>query len=102
MKSVKRPSFLQDIEDCADYLFSEAGEEVAQKWKQALHRTLKIISSHPKIGRLRQDLPIPGIRSFFIKRYTRYLIFYRFERNTIELLCVTQGMMHLPGLFEGT
>jgi len=36
MKVRKRPLFLSDIEDCADYLFTEAGEEVARQWKESL------------------------------------------------------------------
>jgi plasmid stabilization system protein ParE len=35
-----------------------------------------------------------------LKEFPRYLVFYRLEQDTIELLRIKHGMMHLPGLFE--
>lgn len=100
MRLVKRPVFLLDVADCADYLFTEGGEEVARQWKESLDKTIVLITKFPEIGRLRHDLPLPGIRTFFLREFPRYLVFYRLERGTIELLRVKHGMMHLPGLFE--
>lgn len=100
MKVVKRPVFLSDVADCADYLFTEGGEEVARQWKQSLDKTIALLSRFPEIGRVRHDLPFPGIRTLFLKEFPRYLIFYRLEKRTLELLRVRHGMMHLPGLFE--
>ena len=100
MKISRRPVFLSDVEDCADYLVSEASEEIARKWKKALTRTIALMSKSPEIGRIRRDLPFPGIRSFFVTGYPRYLVFYRISGDTLELLRVRHGMMHLPGLFE--
>jgi len=100
MKVVKRPAFLLDVADGADYLTTEAGEAVARRWKDSLDKTIALITRFPEIGRLRQDLPFPGIRTFFLKDFPRYLIFYRREEGTIDLLRVKHGMMHLPGLFE--
>lgn len=101
MKLVKRPVFLLDVADCADYLFTEGGEDVARQWKASLDKTLALIAKFPEIGRLRHDLPLPGIRTFFLREFPRYLVFYRLERGAIDLLRVKHGMMHLPELFEG-
>ena len=100
MRVLKRPVFLLDVSECADYLFTEAGEEVARRWKDSLDKTMALISKFPEIGRLRHDLPFPGIRTFFLKEFPRYLVFYRLEAEAIDLLRVRHGMMHLPGLFE--
>jgi plasmid stabilization system protein ParE len=100
MKVVKRPVFLLDVADCADYLFTEGGEDVARRWKESLDKTIALLSKFPEIGRVRHDLPFPGIRTFFLKEFPRYLIFYRLEKGTLDLLRVRHGMMHLPGLFE--
>jgi toxin ParE1/3/4 len=100
MRLVKRPVFLLDVADCADYLFMEGGEDVARLWKESLDKTIALITKFPEIGRLRHDLPFPGIRTFFLKEFPRYLVFYRLEQDTIELLRIKHGMMHLPGLFE--
>jgi toxin ParE1/3/4 len=100
MRVVKRPIFLLDVTDCADYLFTEGGEEVARRWKESLDKTVAMLSKFPEIGRVRHDLPFSGIRTFFLKEFPRYLIFYRLEEGTLDLLRVRHGMMHLPGLFE--
>ncbi len=100
MKVSRRPLFVPDVEQCADYLVSEAGEEVARRWKDALAQTIALITKWPEIGRIRHDLPFPGIRSFFLREFPRYLVFYRISGNTVELLRIRHGMMHLPGLFE--
>lgn len=100
MKVVKRPIFLTDVEHCADYLLTEAGEQVARRWKRSLDKTVGLISRFPDIGRSRQDLPIPGVRTLFLKEFPRYLVFYRATEEQVELLRVKHGMMHLPGLFE--
>ena len=67
MRIVKRPIFLLDVADCADYLFAEGGEEVARRWKESLDQTVALLSKFPEIGRVRHDLPFSGIRTFFLK-----------------------------------
>ena len=97
----KGPLFLADVADCADYLVSEYGEEVAQRWQRSLGRTISQLARFPELGRVRHDLPFAGIRSFFLKEFPRYLVFYRISGKSLELLRVKHGMLHLPGLFEG-
>jgi hypothetical protein len=36
-----------------------------------------------------------------VRRYPRYLLFYRWDANTIEILLIKQGIMDLPRLFGG-
>jgi plasmid stabilization system protein ParE len=100
MRLIYRPLFLADVEACADYLASEANEAVVAAWHQALKKALQRIQEVPEIGRVRQDLPLPGIRSLNLRQYPNYLIFYRLEKGAIELLRVRHGMMHLPDLFS--
>ena len=37
-----------------------------------------------------------------MRRYPRYLLFYRWHGETIEILRIKHGMMDLPQLFGGT
>ncbi len=95
-----RPSFFADVEDCADYLTTEAGEQVAAAWYESLKKTLNQIQAVPEIGRLRQDLPMAGIRTLNLRKHPNYLVFYRVEKEAIEILRVRHGMMNLPELFS--
>ncbi len=100
MKLTFRPQFLVDVDECADYLTTEAGETVALAWYESLKKALTQIQEVPEIGRLRQDLPMAGIRTLNLRKYPNYLVFYRLEKDAIELLRVRQGMMNLPELFS--
>jgi plasmid stabilization system protein ParE len=97
---VVRPQFLVDIEDCADYLHTEADEAVAELWRKEFKRAVALIQKHPELGRLRHDLPIPGIRTLNLRKYPAYLIFYRLQKGKLEMLRIRHGMMHLPALFS--
>lgn len=100
MKAVKRPAFISDVQDCADYLFTEGGEQVARRWKRSLEKAIALICKFPGIGPVRHDLPFPGARTFLLREFPRYLVFYRVTETAMEFLRVRHGMMHLPGLFE--
>jgi plasmid stabilization system protein ParE len=97
---VYRPRYLSDVSECADYLCSEASEKVAADWYQALKKALEHIQRVPEIGRMRNDLPEAEIRTLNLRKYPNYLVFYRLEKDTIELLRVRHGMMNLPELFS--
>ena len=100
MKLVYRPLYLSDVAECADYLCTEAGDKVAAGWYQALKQSLEHIRRVPEIGRIRNDLPMAGIRTLNLRKYPGYIVFYRLENNVIELLRVRHGMMNLPELFS--
>lgn len=100
MRLLYRSLFLEDVTECAEYLVSEAGGKIAAEWYQSLQAALAQILKNPEIGRLRRDLPPEGIRTFNLRKYPNYLVFYRVDKNQIELLRVRHGMMNLPELFE--
>ncbi len=100
MKAVRRPQFLTDLEEGADYLQTQAGDEVLARWRESVKNTLRLIQQFPELGRLRSDLPIEGIRTLNLREFPDYLVFYRLRAGRIEFLRVKHGMMHLPGLFE--
>jgi len=100
MKTATLPLFIADVEECADYLVTEAGEPVAAAWYESLKQAIRQIQATPEIGRLRRDLPLPDIRTLNLRKYPKYLVFYRLHQGEIELLRVRHGMMSLPELFS--
>lgn len=63
--------------------------------------TVRRVEELPDLGRLRRDLKPPDIRSLVLRRYPRYVLFYRWYEDTVELLRVKHGMMDVPRLFAG-
>ena len=58
------------------------------------------VENQPDLGRLRRDLRPTGIRSLVLRRFPRYVLFYRWESDTGEILRIKHGMMALPTLFR--
>ena len=99
MKTVYRPQFWRDLEEGVAYLAGNASSEVATRWHEEVLASVGRVERLPELGRLRQDLNPPGIRSLVLRRFPRYLLFYRLDADTIEILRVKHGMMDLPQLF---
>lgn len=92
----KRPRFLLDLADELTWLSQNAGAEAAERWYQALKETIRFLQQHPLVGRERTDLKPDGIRSWRIKQFPRWLIFYSVQTNKqIVLLRVRPGNMNL-------
>lgn len=99
LKAFKRPRFLLDLAEELAWLNKNAGPEVAEHWYQALLTTIDELRRHPHLGRERSDLQPKGIRTWRVKRFSRWLVFYRLPENkSLELLRVRSGTMNLPEL----
>jgi plasmid stabilization system protein ParE len=95
MKRRVRPAFLFDVAREELWLLENAGAEIADKWHEALWNALEFLEKHPLIGRERHDLKHRGIRSWRIKGFDRWLIFYGVNDNAIVFHRVVPGTMNL-------
>jgi toxin ParE1/3/4 len=100
MRARYRPQFLCDVEEEAEYLAREAGEDVALRWRDAVKEAIRLICQQPYIGRTRPDLPFPNVRSLILRDFDKYIVFYRVEDRFLDFVRVKHGMMDLPSLFE--
>ncbi len=99
MRVVKRPRFLLDLAEELTWLNQRAGPALAERWYQSLLATMTDLKRHPHLGRERQDLKPRGIRSWRVKGFPRWLIFYSVRQDgTLVFLRVRYGMMNLPRL----
>lgn len=87
----------QDIDDAISYYLSEATEQAALGFIDALERAYKHISRHPESGssRYAHELDLPGLRSWTLKRYP-YLVFYIERDDHIDVWRVLHGMRDIP------
>ena len=81
MSAAKRPRFLLDLAEELTWLNDKAGAEVAQRWYDALLATLQFIQKNPCVGRERKDLSPAGIRSWRVRGFPRWSIFYAVTPN---------------------
>jgi plasmid stabilization system protein ParE len=91
----KRPQFLLDFAEELSYLNERAGAEVAERWQEALASTIRDLEANPFIGRARADLRPAGIRSWRMRKFPRWLLFYIVkEDGSLVLLRVRYATMN--------
>ena len=96
MSAAKRPRFLLDLAEELYWLKDKAGAEVVEKWYDALVATAQFIEKNPFIGRERKDLSPAGIRSWRVRGFPRWLIFYAVTpKKTVVFYRVRSGTMNL-------
>ena len=94
----KRPQFLLDLADEMTRINDFAGPDVAGKWYDGLLETIEELKRQPLLGRERKDLKPKTVRSWRVKDYPRWLVFYQVEDDAIVFLRVRYGAMDLPEL----
>ncbi len=96
MQVCKRPRFLLDLAEELTWLNDKAGANIATAWYQSLKATIRQLERHPFLGRERKDLSPPGIRTWRVMDYPRWLIFYGIdEGGNIVLYRIRRGTMNL-------
>jgi plasmid stabilization system protein ParE len=96
VSAAKRPQFLLDLAEELIWVKDNAGADVAERWYAALLATIQFISKNPYVGRERKDLTPAGIRSWRMRGFPRWLIFYAVT-NTGKVIFhrVRSGTMNL-------
>ena len=95
-KVLKRPRFLLDLAEELTWLNDKAGPDVAEEWYQAVLQTIAFLAKHSLAGRERKDLWPPGLRSWRVSGFPRWLVFYAAgPDDQLVLYRVRQGTMNL-------
>jgi plasmid stabilization system protein ParE len=93
---LQTPRFLLDLAEELTWLNEKAGANIAAAWYRSLKTTIRQLERHPLPGRERRDLSPPGIRTWRVMDYPRWLIFYGIdEGGKIVLYRIRQGTMNL-------
>ena len=96
MNATRRPRFLLDLAEELTWLNDKAGAEVAERWFDALLVTLQFIEKNPLVGRERKDLSRAGVRTWRVRGFPRWLIFYGVtSQREIVFYRVRSGTMNL-------
>ena len=96
MNATRRPRFLLDLVEELNWLNDKTGAEVAERWFDALLVTLQFIEKNPLVGRERKDLSPAGVRTWRVRGFPRWLIFYAVtSQRKIVFYRVRSGTMNL-------
>jgi toxin ParE1/3/4 len=83
-----------DVLDILRYLRLR-NPDAAPRFVEAFKSTVDLLSGMAHLGRCRPDLGAPDIRSWRIRRFPRYLIFYEVLPDRLRLLRVLHSSRDL-------
>ncbi|MBG1259570.1 MULTISPECIES: type II toxin-antitoxin system RelE/ParE family toxin [Nostoc] len=92
----------QDLRHLANYILVNGNTDVAVKFLSAAEATFAQLVKTPGIGKVAQLVVsrLGEIRQWRIKDFQDYLIFYRIEDTTIEILRVFHGARDLADVLS--
>lgn len=91
----KRPRAFSDLADIWDYI-AEESEERADAFVATIDGKIRILASHPHMGRPRDEL-VNDLRSWPVGRY---VIFYRPLADGVEIIRVLHGARDVEAAFH--
>ena len=94
---IRRAGADRDVQLAIDYYLSEATEQVALGFVDALERAYRHIGRHPASGSTRysHELDLPGLRCWPVKRYP-YLVFYVERKDHVDVWRILHGQRDIP------
>ena len=83
-----------DLTTAAAYIH-RANPDAARAFVHAAYDNFEFLARNPGLGRARADLGFPEVRSWRIRGFRRYLIFYRELPDRIQIWRVLHGARDL-------
>lgn len=96
-----RPRAKRDLIEIVEYIGSDR-PTAARRFLKQVSATLESLARFPGIGRLYETThpALQGIRVTSVASFRNYLLFYRANAESIELLAVIHGARDLPNLLD--
>jgi len=97
---VRRRQAQKDIEEAAEYYFTEGGTELELRFIDSLHAAVTRVATNPGVGspRYATALAMPGLRFWRLTRFP-YLIFYVEREDQIDIWRVLHEQRDIPKRF---
>ena len=93
------PAVRQDINECVEY-FESRDSSVAGRFQESVRQTVELLCGNPNLGEcFRRDLT-GTIRRRGILNFTNYLIFYRRDGETLQILRIIHGARDYEKFFD--
>jgi toxin ParE1/3/4 len=89
---ILHPRVPEDLIEIVDYL-DQRSPAAADRFAQGMRDSLEQISEFPGIGSPKQfdDSRLANVRSWYVKGFRKYLIFYHIVQDDVKVLAVLHG-----------
>jgi len=90
-----------DIEEIGFY-FAQNAPEVEERFLKAFYETVRLLASSPNLGERCQfrSPRTKGMRMWLVSGFSNYLIFYRLQENTLQIVRVIHGARDYASIFN--
>jgi toxin ParE1/3/4 len=95
MNIIWSPEAIQDLISLRAYVAEESPAGARRIVARILHDVEHLLPDNPQMGRPGR---VPGTRELVIPQ-TPYIVPYRVQRSTLQILCVFHGARRWPGSF---
>src|SRR5258706_14077685 len=99
MTLVKRPAFFRDLDRYANRIARD-DPDAARRLINAAENTCDALVLQPQMGHQEGFRKRAGVRSWRVKGFENYLIFYQVTSDTVDILRLIHGARDLPKLFR--
>jgi len=91
-----------DLNEHYSYL-TQSNQEAAIRFFDAARQTFADLARMPGMGRLYDsgEEDISNVHKWFVKGFNKYLIFYRYDDNVIEILRIIHATRDLAPILKG-
>jgi toxin ParE1/3/4 len=100
-RTILRDAARRDIVSIAGYISGDSPRN-AERFLDNVAASIDLLLENPQIGTLRDSprVELIGLRHWPVKRFTKYLIFYRELSDGIDVIRVLHGAMDLPAILD--
>ena len=88
------PQVICDLQDAVRFVH-RGGAGIAQRFLTAAYDTFDELGRFHELGRRRNDVPHPDLRSWHVRGFRQWLVFYQVEPNRILIWRVLHGARDL-------
>lgn len=99
MNLVFNSVFEADFAGLIVHFAAVGGNDLSRRFEDEVANLTSLLLQHLDLGRLRRDLKPEGMRSFRLKAFRKYLLFYQVKGEDVILLRLRYGGMNLQSLF---
>jgi toxin ParE1/3/4 len=101
MGVLRHPEASQDLDEIVDYL-AQFDPRVAVRFVTAVEKTAAVIERLPTLGEAYPSTSsaFRGIRRTTVKRFRKYVIYYRVIESGIEVLRILHGLRNAKAIIE--
>ena len=99
MKLAYNSVFEADYAELVVHFNEVGGVPLSHKFEDDVVSLTENLLKFPEMGRRRDDLKPDGLRSFRLRHFSKYILFYQIKGNELLLVRLRYGGMDLPMLF---